>query len=219
MRHVWASVCGIVLAGSVIAAEPPKQETAPPLAKATLEDPATLEEKAPEVFKVRFETTKGAFVVEAHREWSPNGVDRFYNLVKNGYYDSVKFFRVVPNFVVQFGIHGDPKLAQKWLRSNIQDDPVKQSNKRGYLTYAKSSAPNSRSVQLFINLKDNVNLDAMGFSPFAQVTEGMEVVDQLYGEYGEKIAQLQGEIAAKGNSFLEEYYPKLDGIKKAQLVK
>jgi peptidyl-prolyl cis-trans isomerase A (cyclophilin A) len=190
-----------------------------PMQKAKLQNPAALKEKAPAKFKVQFETTKGIFIVEVTREWSPNGVDRFFNLVKNGFFDGIKFFRVVPGFVVQFGIHGDPSLAGNWLESNIQDDPVKTSNKRGYLTYAKSGAPNSRSTQLFINLADNVRLDDMGFSPFAKVIKGMEVVDKLYGGYGEQITQLQGQIAAEGNKFLEKNYPKLDGIKTAKLIK
>lgn len=189
-----------------------------PKAANKLADPAALNEKAPEAFKAKFETTKGSFVVEVKREWSPSGVDRFYNLVKNGYYDGVKFFRVVPNFVVQFGIHGDPALAMKWLKSNITDDPVKESNKRGTLTYAKSGAPNSRSVQLFINLKDNEGLDGQGFSPFGKVVEGMDVVDQLYSGYAEGLTSLQGRIAQEGNGFLEVNYPKLDGIKKAVIL-
>jgi peptidyl-prolyl cis-trans isomerase A (cyclophilin A) len=187
--------------------------------KAKLQNPAALKEKAPAKFKVQFETTKGIFVVEVTREWSPNGVDRFFNLVKNGFFDGIKFFRVVPGFVVQFGIHGDPSLAGKWLESNIPDDAVKSSNKRGFLTYAKSGAPNSRSTQLFINLADNSRLDGMGFSPFAKVIKGMEVVDKLYGEYGEQLTQLQGEIAAQGNKFLEKNFPKLDAIKSAKIIK
>ncbi len=187
--------------------------------KANLKNPAALKEKAPAKFKVQFETTKGVFIMEATRALSPNGADRFYNLVKNGFFDGIKFFRVVPGFVVQFGIHGDPSLAGKWLESNIQDDPVKGSNKRGTLTFAKSGAPNSRSTQLFINLVDNARLDQMGFSPFATVVKGMEVVDKLYGEYGEQITQLQGQIAAEGNKFLEKNFPKLDAIKTAKLIK
>jgi peptidyl-prolyl cis-trans isomerase A (cyclophilin A) len=190
-----------------------------PDAKEALKNPAALKEKAPEKFSVKFETTKGEFVIDVTRAWSPNGADRFYNLAKNGFFDGVKFFRVVPNFVVQFGIHGDPALATKWLEANIPDDEVKSSNKRGFITYAKSSRPNSRSTQLFINLKDNVRLDTMGFSPFGEVTKGMDVVDKLYQGYGEQLTQLQGEIAEKGNAFLDKDWPKLDGIKKATLVK
>lgn len=186
--------------------------------KEKLMRPDSLKDKAPAEFKVRFETTKGDFVVQAHRDWSPNGVDRFYNLVKNGYYDQVKFFRVVPNFVVQFGIHGDPSIARVWSEANIPDDPVKQSNRRGYVTYAKTARPNTRSTQLFINLSDNSRLDEQGFSPIGKVIEGMEVVDKLYSGYGEKITGLQGRIVQEGNAFLEKEYPQLDGIKRATIV-
>jgi cyclophilin family peptidyl-prolyl cis-trans isomerase len=203
-----------LLAAICVAALTLTARTAPP---EKLMDPAKINEKAPDVFKAKFDTTKGAFVVEVHRDWSPNGADRFYGLVKNGYFDGIKFFRVVPGFVVQWGIHGEPEIASKWLRSNIQDDPVKESNKRGYLTYAKSSAPNSRSVQLFINLGNNVGLDKQGFSPFGKIVEGMDVVDKLNGEYGEGLTQLQGRIASEGNAFLEKHYPNLDGIKKATI--
>lgn len=203
---IVAAVAAALASGAVTWAAPEK-----------LMDPAKLTEKAPATFKAKFETTKGTIVIEVKREMSPNGADRFYNLVKNGYFDGVKFFRVVPNFVVQFGIHGDPSIAQKWLRSNIQDDPVKDSNKRGTLTFAMSSAPNSRSVQLFINLKDNTFLDGKGFAPFGKVTTGMDVVDKLYDGYGEGLTQLQGRIADEGNAFLEKNYPNLDSIKKATI--
>jgi peptidyl-prolyl cis-trans isomerase A (cyclophilin A) len=182
-----------------------------------LADPSTVVAKAPEVFKAKFDTTKGAFVIEVHRDWAPNGADRFYALVKNGYYDGVKFFRVVPGFVVQWGIHGDPAIAKTWLNSPIKDDPVKESNRRGYITYAKSKAPNSRSVQLFINLQDNKGLDAQWFAPFGKIVEGMDVVEKLNGEYGEGLTSLQGRIASEGNAFLEKHYPNLDAIKKATI--
>ena len=204
-----AAVAVAVVAGTAAVGAPEK-----------LMDPAKLVGKSPETYKAKFETTKGTFVIEVHRAWSPNGADRFYNLVKNGYYDGVKFFRVVPKFVVQWGIHGDPSIASKWLKANISDDPVNTStvgNKRGFATFAKSGAPNSRSVQLFINLVDNDRLDGMAFTPFGKVTEGMGVVDKLNGEYGEGLTQLQGRIAEEGNAFLEKNYPKLDGIKKATI--
>lgn len=231
MKRTALALCALVLASGAVLAqdvkkekilslEPKKESKAPPAPpRAVLDDPAALKERAPEVFKARFETTKGDFVVEAHRAWSPNGVDRFYTLVKNGYYDGVKFFRVVPNFVAQFGIHGDPKIASKWLRSNIQDDPVVEGNKKGYLTFAKSGQPNSRSVQLFINLKDNSFLDKDGFSAFGKVIEGMEVVEELHGGYGEQLTRLQGDIAAKGNEFLQLNFPNLDAIERAYLEK
>jgi len=192
---------------------------APQAGKDALKNPEALKEKAPAAFKVKFETSKGDFVVEVTRAWSPNGVDRFYNLAKHGFFDGIRFFRVVPGFVVQFGIHGDPALATKWLESNIPDDKVVESNKRGFLTYAKSSLPNSRSTQLFINLADNSRLDSMGFSPIGRVVMGMEVVDKLYGGYGEQLTRLQGEIAAQGNAYLQREWPKLDYIKRASLVK
>jgi peptidyl-prolyl cis-trans isomerase A (cyclophilin A) len=199
-----AAVAAALVAGSAVVGAPQK-----------LADPAKLTAKAPERFRARFETTKGTFVIEVHRDWSPNGADRFFNLVKNRYYDGLKFFRVVPGFVVQWGIHGDPSIATTWLKATIPDDPVKESNKRGFVTYAKSNAANSRSVQLFINLGDNVSLDGQGFAPFGQVTEGMDVVDKLYGDYGEGLTKLQGRIAEEGNAFLEKNYSQLDSIKKA----
>ncbi|MEI6432306.1 MAG: peptidylprolyl isomerase, partial [bacterium] len=140
--------------------------------------------------------------------------------VKNGFFNNIRFFRVVPGFVVQFGIHGDPDLAMKWLQSNIPDDEkVVKGNMRGFMTFAKSSAPNSRSTQIFINLRDNERLDSMGFSAFAQITKGMDVVDKLYDGYGEQITQLQGEIAQGGNAYLAKEWPKLDYIKQATIVK
>lgn len=201
-----AAVAVALAAASHVLAAPEKLAT-----------PAKLTAQAPERFRARFDTTKGTIVIEVRREWSPHGADRFYNLVKNGYFDGVKFFRVVPGFVVQWGIHGDPSIATKWLKATIPDDPVKQSNKRGFVTYAKSGAPDSRSVQLFINLVDNGRLDGMGFAPFGDVTEGMDVVDKLYGGYAEGLTKLQGRIAQEGNDFLEKNYPELDGIKKASI--
>ena len=190
--------------------------TAPAATPEKLKDPSKLVEKAPATFKAKFETTEGEFVIEVHREWAPHGADRFYNLVKAGYYDGVKFFRVVPGFVVQFGIHGDPAIAMKWLKSTVPDDKVVESNKKGYVTFAKGG-PNSRSVQVFINFRDNVNLDAQGFPPFGKVISGMDVVEKFYDGYGDNLRDLQGRIADEGNAFLEKNYPQLDGIKKATI--
>lgn len=201
-----AAVAVALASGAAVAATPEK-----------LSDPSKLTEKCPDTFKAKFETTKGTFVIEVHRDWAPNGADRFYNLVKAGYFNEVKFFRVVPSFVVQFGIHGDPSIASKWLSSNIPDDKVKESNKKGYLTFAMSSQPNSRSVQLFINLQDNTGLDAKGFAPIGKVITGMDVVEKLYDGYGEGLTRLQGRIASEGNAFLEKNYPQLDSIKKATI--
>ena len=206
VSSIVAAACVAALALTARSAAPEK-----------LKDPAKINEKAPEVFKAKFDTTKGVFVIEVHRDWAPNGADRFYSLVKNGYYDEVKFFRVVPGFVVQWGIHGEPAVANPWLRSTIKDDPVKESNRKGFVTFAKSNAPNSRSVQLFINLADNSKLDTMWFAPFGKVVEGMDVVEKINGEYAEGLTSMQGRIASEGNAFLEKHYPNLDAIKKATI--
>jgi peptidyl-prolyl cis-trans isomerase A (cyclophilin A) len=170
--------------------------------------------QAPAEFKVRFDTSKGQFVIEVHREWAPNGVDRFYELVKDGYYDEARFFRVVPNFVVQWGINKDPKVSRQWSQNSIPDDPVKESNHRGYITYAKRG-PDTRTTQLFINLADNVSLDAMGFAPFGKLTEGMDVVQNLYSGYGQ--TPQQNLIQFQGNAYLESQFPRLDYIKTARV--
>ncbi len=174
---------------------------------------------APAEFKVKFSTTRGDFVVQVTRDWAPRGADRFYNLVKNGYFDEVRFFRVIRQprpFMAQFGIHGDPRVSAVWRDANLEDESVKQSNTRGMLSYAKSSMPNSRSTQIFINYGDNSMLDRQGFSPFGKVVEGMEVVDQLHAEYGE--SPDQGRIQAEGNDYLKHYFPNLDFIKTARLI-
>jgi peptidyl-prolyl cis-trans isomerase A (cyclophilin A) len=176
--------------------------------------------QAPAKFLAKFETSKGEFVIEVQRDWSPKGADRFYNLVKNGYFTDVRFFRVVTGFVAQFGIHGDPKVSAAWRETNIPDDPVKESNKRGMVVFA-TAGPNTRTTQLFINFKDNARLDTMGFSPFGKVIQGMEVVDQLHAEYGEGAPRGrgpdQGRIQAEGNAYLMREFDKLDYIKKATI--
>jgi peptidyl-prolyl cis-trans isomerase A (cyclophilin A) len=182
---------------------------------------ASLTQTAPATFKVKFDTSKGDFVVESQREWAPLGVDRFYNLVKNGYYDGVCFFRVISGFMAQFGIHGDPKVSAAWRPERIQDDPVKQSNKRGYLSYAMAG-PNTRTTQVFINYADNSRLDQMGFAPIGRVVEGIEVVDRLYSDYGEGQPQgkgpNQGRLQTEGSAYLSKDFPKLDCIKKATII-
>jgi peptidyl-prolyl cis-trans isomerase A (cyclophilin A) len=189
---------------------------------ANLANPAALTEQAPAVYKAKFDTSKGAFVVEVHRDWAPNGADRFYNLVKNGFFDNARFFRVISGFMVQFGISADPKISTPWRDANIKDDPVKQSNKRGFITFA-TAGPNTRTTQVFINFADNGPLDRQGFSPFGQVVSGMNVVDSLYNEYGEGAPRGrgpdQGRIQREGNAYLEKDFPKLDFIKKATLEK
>jgi peptidyl-prolyl cis-trans isomerase A (cyclophilin A) len=182
---------------------------------------AGMTQTAPATFKVKFVTSKGDVVVESQREWAPLGVDRFYNLVKNGYYDGVCFFRVISGFMAQFGIHGDPKIAAAWRPERIQDDPVKQSNKRGYISYAMAG-PNTRTTQLFISYADNSRLDQMGFAPIARVVEGMDVVDRLYSGYGEGEPQgkgpNQGRLQTEGSTYLSKDFPQLDCIKKATIV-
>jgi peptidyl-prolyl cis-trans isomerase A (cyclophilin A) len=187
--------------------------------KAKLRTPSALTEKAPDSYKVKLDTSKGPVVIEVHRDWSPLGADRFYNLVKNGFYDDVRFFRVLDKFMVQFGMNGDPTIQQAWSNANFKDDPPKQSNKRGYVTFAKASTPNSRSTQVFINFVDNDFLDPQGFSPFGTVAEGMEIVDKLYSGYGRDNVPDQVKITAQGNVYLNKEYPKLDYIRKATIEK
>jgi peptidyl-prolyl cis-trans isomerase A (cyclophilin A) len=182
----------------------------------TLLRPSLLKEKAPETFQVKFTTTRGEFVVIVNRAWAPIGADRFYNLVKHHFYDNAGFFRVVPGFVVQFGISAYPPVSAAWEQANLQDEPVTQSNKRGYVTYAKTSMPNSRSTQVFINLKDNSSLDRQGFAPFGFVdAEGMKVVDMFYDQYGDVD---QDQISKVGKPYLDTKFPKLDSIKTATLI-
>lgn len=165
---------------------------------------------------VKLETTKGDVVFELYPEWAPLGVARVKQLVELGYYNDVAFFRVVRNFVVQFGMSGDPALGAKWSENNINDEPVKESNRRGYITFAKSGAPNSRSTQLFINLKDNSSLDSQGFSPIGRVVQGMDIVEKLNAEYEEEPDQ--GQIKERGNEYLKAKFPNLDYIKTATIV-
>lgn len=248
MKTPFAAIAVLSLAGLVFADDaapkpapaPDKEKpaaaatekTAPPAKKAPaqaggpsakLMTPAALNEKAPDTYDAKFETTKGNFVIHVTRAWAPNGADRFYNLVKNGYFDGIKFFRVVPGFMVQFGINGDPKLNAVWRETRIQDDPVTQSNKRGFVTFA-TSGPNSRTTQVFINFVDrNSFLDGQGFAPFGQVTEGLEIVDLINAEYGEGAPRGrgpdQGRIQSEGNAYLEKDFPNLDGVKRASIGK
>ena len=187
-------------------------------AKKNLLDPIQLNVKAPETFKAKFTTSKGDFVIEVTRAWSPNGADRFYNLVKNGYYDNCRFFRVISDFMVQFGINGDPELNQVWYQARIEDDPVKESNTRGYVTFAMSGQPDSRTTQIFINYTDNSFLDAQNFSPFGIVLEGMDVVDSFYNEYKGVPSENQPRIQVYGNEYLNKEFPKLDYIKSAAIL-
>ncbi len=177
--------------------------------------------QAPTNFRVRFETTQGTFVIEVPRSWAPVGADRFYNLVRNGFYDGVRFSRVVPGFIAQFGINGNPAVTKAWKGRTLPDDPVVASNVRGAIAYAMTG-PDTRSTQVYINLVDNSRLDEGGFAPFGRIVQGMDVVDRLYGAYGETSgggmrAGKQGRVEEGGNAFLKEHFPKLDFIKAASI--
>jgi peptidyl-prolyl cis-trans isomerase A (cyclophilin A) len=218
---IASSALGLVLGITALHAQEAAKDQAKPAAKPDFTVPAKLTDKAPDSFKVRFDTSKGAFTVEVTRASAPNGADRFYNLVRSGFFKDVQFFRVISGFMCQFGIHGDPAVASAWREARIQDDPVKASNVRGALTFA-TAGPNSRTTQLFINFGDNTRLDGMGFSPFGKVTEGMDVVDKINSEYGEGAPRGrgpdQGRIQREGNTYLKKDFPNLDYIKSATLL-
>ena len=181
----------------------------------SLLNPASFKAKAPAVFKATFTTTAGDFVVEVHRDWAPLGADRFYNLVRYGYFTNAVFFRVVPGFVVQFGLSADPAVNKVWSGARIQDDPVVQSNKRGSLVFA-TAGPGTRTTQFFINYADNGRLDGMGFAPFGTVVEGMEVVDKIFPGYRE--SPRQDLITEQGDAYLKANFPDIDRIKLARIL-
>jgi peptidyl-prolyl cis-trans isomerase A (cyclophilin A) len=187
----------------------------------TLLHPALLKDKAPETYQVKFLTTKGEFTISVTRAWAPRGADRFYNLVKHHFYDNGSFFRVLTGFVAQFGLSAYPPVNTAWSKATIQDDPVTQSNKKYYITFA-TAGPNTRTTQVFINLNDNARLDSMGFAAFGQVTEGTNVVDTLYADYGEGAPSGkgpdQGEIEKQGKPYLDKGWPQLDSIKTATII-
>lgn len=206
---LWAFGCGAGDEGAEVSAE---------ANKAALMDPKSeaMKQEAPAEYTVLFATSAGDFKLHVTRDWAPRGADRFYNLIKNGYYNGQRFFRVVPGFVVQWGLSADPELTKIWHTAQFLDDKVKQNNKRGRITFAKTNSPNSRTTQLFINYGDNLNLDGMGFAPFGEVIEGMEVVDKINAEYGQQPDQ--GQISSRGNAYLTEKFPNLDYIKTATIV-
>jgi peptidyl-prolyl cis-trans isomerase A (cyclophilin A) len=187
----------------------------------SLLNPAGLNEKAPETYNVKFDTSIGAFVIKVTRAWAPNGADRFYNLVKNGFYDEARFFRAVPNFMVQFGLNANPAVTKVWQPARIPPDKVTQSNKKGFITFAMGGSPDTRTTQVFINFRNNTNLDAMGFAPFGEVVSGIEVVDKIYTGYGEGApggsGPPQARVAAEGNAYLTKSFPKMDYIKTATI--
>ena len=216
MRNKLACFIGITTAALLLAG----CSSAP--APSTAEKKIPVEELAPAVFRVRFETSKGPFVIEASKDWAPRGTDRFFELVKSGFYDDARFFRVLPRFVIQFGINQDPKVSALWTQLQIVDDPSKQSNTRGMVTFAKRG-PNTRTTQIFINMADNLSLDGSGFAPFGKIVEGMEVVQKLYAGYGEMSPNGNGpdpsKIQAMGNEYLIRNFPQLDFIKTARVFK
>jgi peptidyl-prolyl cis-trans isomerase A (cyclophilin A) len=191
------------------------RDSRPGEADSTARAPSGTTPAAPDSFRVAFETTRGNFVVDVIRAWSPRGVDRFHELVNTGYFTDIAFIRVLPGFVAQFGMHGDRAVNERWQDSPIPDDPVVQSNKRGTIVFA-TSGPNTRGNQFFINYSDNARLDGMGFSPFGRVVEGMSVVDSIYAGYGE--TPDQGRVAAEGNAYLRREFPRLDYIKSVRIV-
>jgi peptidyl-prolyl cis-trans isomerase A (cyclophilin A) len=244
MNEKRRNSAGLVLAAAVVAlltattvgAQAPTQKSAPKTgagaqggttkAGATaaraydraLLKPAMLKDKAPDQYKIKFVTTRGEFTLDVTRAWAPLGADRFYNLVKHHFYDNASIFRVVPNFVAQFGISAFPAVTTAWRGTDIKDDAVTQSNKRGYITFA-TSGPNTRTTQVFINLKDNAGLDRQGFAPFGVVEEGgMKVVDMFYDQYGDNSGPDQGKIETQGKPYVDKGWPKLDTIKSATLL-
>jgi cyclophilin family peptidyl-prolyl cis-trans isomerase len=223
----WLSAILIVALSPVVLPAQDQSATPPPKPAATrahstaprtdpaLFHPAALTAKAPDQYEVTFKTTAGDFVVQVTRAWAPLGADRFYNLVKHGYFTDAAFFRVVPGFVVQFGLNANPALNKVWEKASIKDDPVTQSNHSGYITFATAGA-NTRTTQLFINLGDNTRLDSMGFSAFGQVTTGLDVVQKIYSAYGE--SPDQAAITAQGKPYLDKNFPKLDRIVSATVT-
>jgi peptidyl-prolyl cis-trans isomerase A (cyclophilin A) len=175
------------------------------------------DEQAPATFRARFDTSQGPFVIEVRREWAPIGADRFYTLVKRGFYNDARFFRVLSGFMAQFGLSGDPKVQGEYALANLMDEPPKQSNLRGFVSFAKESAANTRYTMVFINFEDNSYLDADGFAPFGQVVSGMDVVEKLYSGYGRQNVPDQRRITREGNTYLNAEYPQLDFIKTARI--
>jgi peptidyl-prolyl cis-trans isomerase A (cyclophilin A) len=220
--HASALLALIALPLIAVACKDKTSQVPPPATALPTPVPSRPDAVSPDSFRVKFETTKGDFTVQVTRAWAPRGVDRFYRLVTEGYFKDIRFFRVLPGFMAQFGMSGDPAVNAKMDSLRIPDDPVSQSNKRGMVTFA-TAGPNTRSNQFFINYGDNASLDSQGFSPFGKVVDGMNAVDALYGGYGEGAPNgagpSQDSIAQKGNEYLQRAFPKLDYIKSATIVK
>jgi peptidyl-prolyl cis-trans isomerase A (cyclophilin A) len=206
-RALLAFVAAAAIAAGVASASSP-----------SLLHPASLNAKAPAVFRARFTTTKGPFVVTVHRKWAPRGADRFYNLVRAGFYDRQRLFRVIPGFVVQWGISGTPKISRAWQNATIRDDPVRHTNARGTMVFA-DAGPNTRTTQVFVNLNGNSQLDGDGFAPFGVVTSGFSTLQHLYHGYGERPSSDQAQITQQGETFLRKHFPKLDRILRARVLR
>ncbi|HVO97441.1 MAG TPA: peptidylprolyl isomerase [Bryobacteraceae bacterium] len=204
-------VCGAALAQTKATTAAKKAPAAAP----NLMNPSSLNRTAPATYQAKFSTTQGDFIVQVTRAWAPLGADRFYNLVRAGYYNGVPFFRVIPGFMAQFGISADPKVNAVWMNANLKDDPVTQSNKRGLITFA-TAGPNTRTTQVFINYANNAGLDAQGFAPFGEVIEGMDVVEKFYSGYGGNPDQ--GSLMQLGKPWIEKHMPKVDSVKVATIV-
>ena len=227
MKNLLTTFCATLLITGILFGQTTTHETAVKptsqgaAAGPSLLKPSSLNKQAPPTFKAKFTTTKGDFVVEVTRAWSPLGADRFYNLVKNHFYDGAAFFRVLPGFVAQFGLSANPEISRVWASATFKDDPVTQSNLEGYLTFA-TAGPHTRTTQVFINLGDNRNLDRMGFSPFGKVVEGMNVVRKFYSGYGEGApggnGPDQSRLTNEGRAYLDKSFPRLDSIKTAVVV-
>jgi peptidyl-prolyl cis-trans isomerase A (cyclophilin A) len=218
MKFLWTS---ILLSSALLAqthtskSGTSKGATHHTAARASLLDPASLHARAPELYRAQFTTTKGDFIVEVHRDWAPLGADRFYNLVRHGFFTNAAFFRVVPGFVVQFGLNASPAINKAWAHANLRDDPVKHGNTRGNIVFA-TAGPNTRTTQLFINFGDNSRLDAMGFAAFGSVVQGMDVVDMIYSGYGQRPDQ--DRITNEGDAYLVKNFPMIDKIKIAKIL-
>ena len=211
-RVLAAIVVGLVLSASV--------ETQAP--KISLLNPAAFKDEAPATYNVKFDTSAGVFVVKVTRDWAPKAADRFYNLVKNGFYDGIRFHRAVPNFMTQFGVHGNPTVANVWSRASFSPDKVKHGNKRMTLTFAMGGQPSTATTQVFINARDNSNLDGQGFAAFGEVVEGQDVAAKIFSGYGDAPSRGgkgpdNARLMKEGNAYLEKEFPKLDYIKTATI--
>jgi peptidyl-prolyl cis-trans isomerase A (cyclophilin A) len=231
MRQNWFAVpfsvvCGLVTFHFGCAQESNLTKDPAKISVADTENPALTNPKmanktAPSKFKVKIETTKGAMILEVDRSWSPNGADRFFNLVEIGYFKDIAIFRGIEGFMFQFGIHGNPSVSKVWKEALIKDDPkvAGVSNQMGYLTFAKANDPNTRSTQFFINLGDNKNLDSMGFTPIGRVMEGNDILTKIETKYGENPREVQPRFQSEGNAYISKKFPDLDYIKSITLIK